>query len=572
MPPVALPPGGAAGLTPAAARTAANFVPGTPATLREAQWTFERDSPVVTSLAFIDWLLPVAPARASAPRSVVVGAILLAARSPTDQELAALRLLSFLTNEMTVLAGSELLHELDKVSAFDTVYSTQSQWATKVPAFWDVMQDAEPMRLSSAWFYATEDYTGRNHVIPPELAFIQASSFGAIVAVHTRLAVDDGLERLSLATILLASKDTRTEREDEASILRMVVERLTGMLSAMHASVSSASGLAQAFASALGQLVLPKAFCRLQSTAIQALGEMEAAYDHQRGTSGQVKAVEQARVLLVGDEYPHLAPVLALFNSPAAAWTDLERLTSNLLPASSATISTLAKFSLLDEVLSTAAWSSFITHAINANPNLWGHDLVSSMLLSQADIAVTASAAGPQSPGLIGGGAGGGPFHGGGGSVRMTSLLDALRAKEASEALDEASSQSGVRRVETMMQSGSTILKRAELLQESSIQDKSSALAFCSLDAPYLCPYFAYGLTLDEDTDVVPTRLQRFVFDGDWLDTIRSGKWSNFPFLAVARDLQHLRSGSSFLMPKLLEQSTVAYCLNLTRDVLVPDA
>ena len=125
---------------------------------------------------------------------------------------------------------------------------------------------------------------------------------------------------------------------------------------------------------------------------------MEAAYDYQRGTSGQVKAVEQARVLLVGDEYPHLEPVLALFNSPAAAWTDLERLTSNLLPASSATISTLAKFSLLDEVLSTAAWSSFITHALNANPNLLGHDLVSSMLLSQADIAVTASAAGPSKP------------------------------------------------------------------------------------------------------------------------------------------------------------------------------
>ena len=66
----------AAGAGPAPARTQLGLVAAVPATFIEARFDIDRDSPVVTSWAFIDWDVPVAPARASAPRSAVVGAIL----------------------------------------------------------------------------------------------------------------------------------------------------------------------------------------------------------------------------------------------------------------------------------------------------------------------------------------------------------------------------------------------------------------------------------------------------------------------------------------------------------------
>ena len=68
----------AAGAGPAPARTQLGLVAAVPATFIEARFDIDRDSPVVTSWAFIDWDVPVAPARASAPRSAVVGAILYA--------------------------------------------------------------------------------------------------------------------------------------------------------------------------------------------------------------------------------------------------------------------------------------------------------------------------------------------------------------------------------------------------------------------------------------------------------------------------------------------------------------
>ena len=76
---------------PAAARTLIQEVPWDPATLLEPRWTVVRDSPVVTSLAFLPWEIQVAPLRTSVARSSLVGAIILASRRPLDADKAVLR-------------------------------------------------------------------------------------------------------------------------------------------------------------------------------------------------------------------------------------------------------------------------------------------------------------------------------------------------------------------------------------------------------------------------------------------------------------------------------------------------
>ena len=48
---------------------------------------------------------------------------------------------------------------------------------------------------------------------------------------------------------------------------------------------------------------------------------------------------------------------------------------------------------------------------------------------------------------------------------------------------------------------------RAIFLQEAWLQNKASALSFCSLDEPYLRPYLAATVCEDPDTGAVPARL-----------------------------------------------------------------
>ena len=72
MPPAPAPP--AAGPSPA--RTTFNFVTGDGPTGVEATWTVAHDSPLITSLAFLPWVIATPPARTSVARSAVVAAIL----------------------------------------------------------------------------------------------------------------------------------------------------------------------------------------------------------------------------------------------------------------------------------------------------------------------------------------------------------------------------------------------------------------------------------------------------------------------------------------------------------------
>ena len=188
--------------------------------------------------------------------------------------------------------------------------------------------------------------------------------------------------------------------------------------------------------------------------------------------------------------------MLACFYDPSDAWVQVERLGAHLLPAAMASSPMLVELSQLDAVLGAASWRSFVTMAINTNAGVLGRDLVDAMLLSQNDIVA---------PGAGGGGTAATPAAGGAavdtgasfGSIRDSALADALRQDGTRDALAEAISQAGVERVETFMTSGSTILLRAMLLQESWLQNRAAALSCCAFDAPYLCPFVASYLIKD---------------------------------------------------------------------------
>ena len=73
--------------------------------------------------------MPASPARATVSRSAVVSAILMASRPPLEGQRSALRAMPFLTYEMETDAGSALLHEYDKVEAFNATFTGRRRLA-----------------------------------------------------------------------------------------------------------------------------------------------------------------------------------------------------------------------------------------------------------------------------------------------------------------------------------------------------------------------------------------------------------------------------------------------------------
>ena len=122
-----------AAIAPAAARTSLHLVVGDPATLTEPRWSVVRDSPVVTSLAFLPWELHTAPQRTTVARSSLVGAIILATRRPSDVDLATMRGYSFLSTEFSIVEASAILFELDTVDAFNDVFRQGQDWVNALP-------------------------------------------------------------------------------------------------------------------------------------------------------------------------------------------------------------------------------------------------------------------------------------------------------------------------------------------------------------------------------------------------------------------------------------------------------
>ena len=151
---------------PDPARTTFQLVVGTGPPFVEAKWTLTRDSPLVTSWAFIDWDIGAPPARASANRSMVAGAILAGTRHPAQGSVAALRGMPLLTHELALTEASDFAHQLDCVSAFDVVYAMVDDWLAALPHLISKLNDVNSMRLRAASFVETENYaTDRKSVV-----------------------------------------------------------------------------------------------------------------------------------------------------------------------------------------------------------------------------------------------------------------------------------------------------------------------------------------------------------------------------------------------------------------------
>ena len=550
---------------PPAARTILTNASGDPSRGIEDRWQLPGDSPIITSWPFIRWTLTGNPQTASAPRSSVVGSLILATRRPTDPEWQKLDDAPFLSTEVDIAEASTWAHELDIVGAFQQVYKTFADWRKVVPMHVAKVANPTLITLQEDSFATSVLWSSRTG--PAELAFLSRTTIGDLLRADDTLSAKEFMPlALSRAIILMGSKDNQAERNNEGSTVRIAAERVTSVLArVLDSTTPSAASLAYKFPEAMRDIQLPFMFRMHPVTSSAALTEFGLAHRYTSGTSAARDAIERDLVLNVGGSLSSLSPILSLFSDPPQAFVQLERLTSQLLPASLASASSLVKFSELDTLLSRAAWSAKITHALNTTPDIAGDALVTALIQSQVEIsgpsAGTNSAAANDGP--VDNPVGVSSY----GSVREQVLGDALRSEKACAALDAAASLSGVELVETLMQSGAVITTRAMLLQEAWLHNKSVALGFCSMAAPSICPYFAVNLTEDLDTGEVPDRLSSYVWPESALAVARTPAWSKLKMLDWAFEINRLSTGTRYNTVSDFDRYTVDSCLRLIRDM-----
>jgi hypothetical protein len=525
------------GGVPPPARTHFQFMAGDPTTGQEARFSLVHDSPMVLALPFLPWFIQTPPSRTTIVRSSMVAILLDGCRPPVSTDRAALQSMQFLIHEILSSEASVVAHEYDKVGAFDKVYKTRDDWQDAIQGLGAKLAAPDLVILRPSSFYKTEDYPTRGTAPPNELLFLYRTSLADLLPEEP---VSLGsCAALSRATLLAGSKDSRAERDDESSTVRVSMERVVAVLKrSLELSAPSAAGLARSFYTLMDELQLPIVFSESSITTWHACDEFKAAYTYAHGSAVEVATVEKKRILRGSRVLLQLKSILVRFSSPSEAYVNVDRMFMAVVPGASASTPTLTKLSQLDSLLDTAAWRSIVTHALSEQPGISGEELITLLVRSHTNVVSTTVGSGPA------GFSGGTSTSSGGeasyGSVRASSVADALRLEGARDALAKAEGLSGVERVEAMLQADSVLLKRAELFQEPWLLNSVAALSSCSLDEPYLRPYVSQTLCEDEDSGEVPSRLKGYLIGTDVIPTFRSGKWSQLPIVEMALEIRSM--------------------------------
>ena len=451
----------AAAAVPSLARTALHQVGGA---ANKQRWGVASDSPLVTSFPFLDWRKPAAPARPDVHRLALVGILLPASRKPEDSELAALRSDILLTKEPKRDEFQHLAHELDKLGAYDSVYTSYSAWLEGLPQLLSKLGSLDDLRLTQAHFADGDAFSdpnpslrsGNPYTGPAQLNYLNKVSIGRLLDVDNNcLEADFTPTSLTRAIIILGEKDDHTVRADDMSAIRLTSESMVQLLLRRSgAATMSDPALAVAFARAMHELWLPPVYRLYTVDSSMAFSELSAAMDFEQGSPALVKSVEVARILRTASHFQHVGVVLKRFGDPHLAGFQVELMASTLLKTSLASGSAmLTKLSGLDAVLKRASWKALIQHAINAQPGISGVDLVSVIIANESGIVSVNAGPLPPTPGD-------GPTDQAPSmpsSIRAQAMGDALRRSEAVNALAKARTLTGVERVEVLMMSGSTI-------------------------------------------------------------------------------------------------------------------
>ena len=166
---------------PDPARTTFTKVDGDHGVARDTTFTLPRDSPIISSLAFLPWRLAAAPNPTSIARSSLVGTLLMGARRPVEDELVLLDAQPFVSTELSADFTSALAHAFDVEEAFGAIYPQMRDWRAATPGILAGMADSTPAQLTAAAFEDTQSFHTRAGDGPAELGFLFRLSVGQLL-------------------------------------------------------------------------------------------------------------------------------------------------------------------------------------------------------------------------------------------------------------------------------------------------------------------------------------------------------------------------------------------------------
>ena len=488
----------------------------------EDRWPTNRSNPMVSSLPFLEWFKPAAPADFSLPAFQVQG-VVLAAITFHEDDKAAFAAEDILVAELDRTRCSAVLHALANANLFATVYTDKSGFAKAVAS--STVLDRSACNLRAADLSRMQAFAVPPAVGPPELGYLLKVSWWSLLQEGARLDADLPCELASQLVLLLGTKSRRNARGDDGSAVRISSELFKayvirwGKLDATSSDGAVASKV-PAFLAAVHQRLLVN--MRASSLSLEsARADLLDAFTLLTGREAEVYSVlwQRAASFNWGLCLGALAP---LVGNVSVFKAQIERLLGYYV----ASLSSKDPFVLLPELerkLHDLGKHGEIIDLVSANADL---SVVVSLLISGSDVATMGGGPSGGSAGGSSAGAAGGSGVGSG-TLTARNIDTAMSTKTFRDAVDDCKPLSGLDFVERNFRSGNALLVRYGATAPAFLRPRHEHFERFHQQLFARLPYFSHALVLDAATGQVPDTLITYLWETSEMLHFLNGRWTS---------------------------------------------
>ena len=477
---------------------------------------------MATSLPFLEWFKPAAPADFALPAFQVQG-VLLAAITFNGDDRAAFSAADLLVFELDRVRCSAIAHAMANANIFAVVYSDKFTFAKAVAE--STVLDKNAIALRAANLSRMEAFTTAGAGPgPAELGYLLKVSWWSLLQEGSRLSASHPCELASQLLLLLGTRSRRNARADDGSSVRISSELFKAYVAGWSKLPAGSSDGAVAskvapFLSAAHQRLLIS--MRTAPFSLEgARADLLDSYTLLTGRETEVHAVLWQRA--AGSSWGlSLDALRPLVSNVAVYRAQMERLLGFYL----ASLSSKDPFVLLPDLerkLSDLGKHGEIVDLVAANADL---SSVVTALISGSDVATLS----------VGGGGGAGTSSsttvstdgGGAGSSTLTArnIDAAISTKTFRDAVDDCKPLNGLDFVERNFRSGNALLVRYGATAPGFLRPRHPHFERFHAQLFARLPYFSYSLVLDAATGQVPDPLIDHLWDTNEMEHFIQGRW-----------------------------------------------
>ena len=486
-----------------------------------------RDNPAVTSLKFIDWLVPPAPALPSAPVYILTGVFLAAATfSKADADRVAFEAASLVEDECTAAMCSAFCHELGKANLFDKTYDDQESFYDAVAESTRLDRAALTLRLAHIRNTESFDAPGGGPAGPPELLFLHRVSWWKILQEGAKVYASRPCYLLGQLFIFLGAKSRRNTRADDTSELRISGEMLQSWVRRTPPALDPAAS--ESVVARKTPTFLAKASQHLLAAMRSTAASIEAAREDLgdafvliAGREAEISSTLWRRAFDRIDSFYTLSAFKPLMGNAAELKVQLERLAGHYTPTSRSA-NPFVMMLELERKLVERGKRTEIVDLLSAHSDF---SAVVTAILASSEIS-SGPAHGVVAPASTGDSSGAGTGVGSGSlqASRADQAISAMPFRQAVEACTN-DNLTGRAFLERCFRSGSAILHRYGAFAPAWLRSRHAFFETFHAQLHAKREYLSHAVTLDADTAEVPGPLLTFLLPEEQCNLFFTGRW-----------------------------------------------